>query len=65
MKNQWVWLGVAAAVGWYLIAKRQEAQRLAAYDRLMNDYRLGLTNQASAFAPRPCSCGQLHQAIRL
>lgn len=65
MSNKWIWIGVAAAVGWYFVSKRQEAQRLAAYQSLMDRYQMGLSNQASAFAPKPCECGQLHQAFRL
>ena len=65
MNNKWIWISVAAAVGWYFVAKRQEAQRLAAFQSLMDRYQMNRNNQASAFAPKPCECGQFHQAFRL
>ena len=65
MSNKWMWISIAAAVGWYFVSKRQEAQRLAAYQSLMDRYQMGSSNQASAFAPAPCECGPRQYGARV
>jgi hypothetical protein len=55
MSNKWVWIGVAAAVGWYLVEQRRRADRIAAYERMTADYYKA--NPGLRTAPQ-CNCAR-------
>lgn len=66
MNNKWIWIGVAAAVGLYLLEQRRKADRIAAYERMTAEYyKANPGLRASGYTPAPCECGQLHKAFRL
>lgn len=66
MNNKWLWISVAAAVGWYLVEQRRKADRIAAYERMTADYyksNPGL--RVSEYTAAPCECGQRHYGARI